>query len=658
MKKEAFQEIAKHFAESIDVKLVFEEGANPCTNGKTIILPTEMNMDYVDQTLGALLHETAHIRFTDFNFFRPLDQLHRLVGNALEDIRIDCKSLRKYPNSKCFYTSLIEDVFERSAEQLAKEELPMKKLKAVIIDAFGMDVERLYGKEEKWEEIKKCVDDLRPTMYEIYDCAETKDINQYIDPVLLKIFETDGKSQPQQQAGNPQGQPCNGGQGDQSANSQDDGQQQSQGNGDSEGDSDGDNESDSDGEGDTEDDTEEEQDDQQDDNIKDESDKINEAMQKYKDALEKTAEIESEKREANEKTNEASQSWSKTVRSGKTYNTKARKLESKSNWANLTQDEAAKMQHYKNMAQQRKAELEEIRKEYYEAQDKLRKLNGQGAEEAKAYQQALAELKNAGFGQAEGCNLLGFNALDTDKLMDKNYVEIEYNPTLDEVVKEVLILKQEQFDVEETGRINPRYLHEIYTDVENLFQEKDEKKIKTRVSIVVDQSGSMGGSRTEDCLHAINLLAEAFRKAINQGAPGDMRIYAFADDVAMLIDNVDNYKSLDIRAFNNLVYGKSIGGGTNLAKAVNHVVNDVEGDPEYRNIIIIITDAEVNDSEISNMVNNISFSDARVLYVAVQANFSYCPNAKDIFGDNNIVNKESACEILERVMFQGVQSVN
>jgi len=657
VKKEAFQEIAKHFAESIDVKLVFEDGACPATNGKTIILPTEMNMDYVDQTLGALLHETAHIRFTDFNFFKPLDQLHRLVGNALEDIRIDCKSLRKYPNSKCFYTSLIEDVFERSAEQLAKEELPMKKLKAVIIDAFGMDIERLYGKEEKWEEIKKCVEDLRPTMYEIYDCAETKDIHQYIDPVLLKIFETDGKSQPQQQAGNPQGQPCNGGQGGEGANSQ--------GSGNSEGEQDGDSDSDSDGECDEQnsdeneqDDTEQKDDQQDDSNIKDESDKINEAMQKYKDALEKTSEIEAEKREATEKTSEASQEWSKAVRSGKTYNTKARKLESKSNWANLTQDEVAKMQHYKNMAQQRKEELEEIRKEYYQAQDKLRSLNGRGAQETAAYQEALAELKSAGFGQAEGCNLLGFNALDTDKLMDKNYVEIEYNPTLDEVVKEVLILKQEQFDVEETGRINPRYLHEIYTDVENLFQEKDEKKIKTRVSIVVDQSGSMSGSRTEDCLHAINLLAEAFRKAINQGAPGDMRIYAFADDVAMLIDNVDNYKILDVAAFSKLVYAKNIGGGTNLARAVNHVVNDVEGDPEYRNIIIIITDAEVNDYEISNMVNNISFSDARVLYVAVSANFSYCPNAKDIFGDNNIVNKESACEILERVMFQGVQSVN
>lgn len=659
MKKEAFQEIAKHFADSIKVQLVFQEGATPTTNGSTITLPTEMSTEYIDETLGALLHETAHIRYTSFDYFRQLDEIKMLVGNALEDIRIDYKSLKTYPNSKCFYVSLINDALARCKDKIAAEEIPMKKLKSLILDAFGIDIQTVYGEDEKWEEIKECTDELRSTIFDVYDCAETKDLAPHIDKVLMKIFETDGKSQPQKGSGNPQNQPCNGGQGGEGANSEQSEDEDDQDDSDNE--QDGDKENDSEQEDDQQDDSNIDDDGQQNNDVQDEKEsKKQKAMKDYVNSVKDKAEMDEAVRQAQDNLSKASEEWSRLNRSQKTYNGKARRLSSKERYGGtLTADEKTKLERARTMTQQRSDEIQQVRQEYAHAAQELRNLNANGiAELNKKYAAALKELTSNGFGQADNCNLLGFNALDTEKLLDKNYVDIPYNPTLDELVKEVLILKQEEMEAEETGRLNSRYLHEIYTDVENLFQEKEEKKIKTRVSLVVDNSGSMGGVRIDYCVHAINLLAEAFKKAINQGAPGDMRIYGFGNDVGMVIDNVDNYKAMSGGQFESLCNSKGLGRGTNLAKAVNHVVNEVEGDPEYRNVIIIITDAEVDNDEISSMTNNICTSDARVMYISVCANFYSCPKAQEVFGDNNITNKESAGKILEQVMFQGLQMVN
>ena len=60
MKKEAFQEIARHFAESIKVKLIFEDGATPTTNGTTIILPSEMSEVFPVQNFQDLKYRWYH----------------------------------------------------------------------------------------------------------------------------------------------------------------------------------------------------------------------------------------------------------------------------------------------------------------------------------------------------------------------------------------------------------------------------------------------------------------------------------------------------------------------------------------------------------------------------------------------------------------------
>ena len=60
----SFETVAKHFAGQLKVKLQYKEKACPQTDGESCItLPTDMG-DLTLPTLGALLHESYHIRNT------------------------------------------------------------------------------------------------------------------------------------------------------------------------------------------------------------------------------------------------------------------------------------------------------------------------------------------------------------------------------------------------------------------------------------------------------------------------------------------------------------------------------------------------------------------------------------------------------------------
>ena len=175
------------------------------------------------------------------------------------------------------------------------------------------------------------------------------------------------------------------------------------------------------------------------------------------------------------------------------------------------------------------------------------------------------------------------------------------------------------------------------------------------VSVVMDVSGSMGGDRPKLILHAVNTLASSFSKAIAQGAPGDMRIFAFGTDVIDAIQTVDKFKPITIPDY--MKWMEAGGGSTNLSLAVNKVVTEVENEPDNRNIIIIMTDAEVDSRELNTMVNNISTGDAKVMYIAIDSSLR-CKEAQELFGDSNITTLENANQIIQDVMFAGLQTLN
>jgi len=627
MKKEAFQEIAKHFAESIRVQIKFEDGATPSTDGKIIVLPTEMYEGYLDETLGALLHETSHIRYTDMAYFSGLDNLTREVTNVLEDIRVDTKSLRIHPNSRCFYMSLVEDVVARHKENLLAEALPIKVLKGLILTSVGANIKEIYGEDAEYDKMEELMTKCQPIINQVYVAETTQELAPLVVEVIKIIFGKLPEPDPDKQkgAGSPDKQ-CNGGQGGSGnpSNSSSQGDSESQSN-------------------------------------------IEQAAEVFEDYISKLDEETQAKEEAkklNEDRRNITDEVKKCHRSAKTYQTKARNIERRSWHGPLSPEDEKKKVYYEQKAKERHQDYNDACNEESNKRDSLHKSYDKMSQIEKAIKETRKEINtimSEEFARTGNCNLLGFTALDNDKLKDENYVDIPYNQSLDELIKETLILKQQEFIPEDTGRLNARYLHEVYTDIENLFQEKEDRELKTMVSLVVDVSGSMEsglrngeGDRISVCLHALNIIGQAFSKAVSQGAPGDLKIFAFGSDVAEVVPTCENWKAISRGQYQEWM--SSVGGCTHMADAVNFVVGEVTKDPEYRNIMIVLTDAEVDRRELSEMTNNISTNDVMVMYIAIGSTLRE-REAQELFGENNIMSEVDSVRILQNVMFQGLQQV-
>ena len=622
MKKEAFQEIAKHFAESIKVSLRFEVGAVPRTNGSEIVLPTEMSEAYIDETLGALLHETNHIRYTDMEYFSELDRLTREVTNVVEDIRVDSKSLKLYPNSRCFYMVLIEDVLKTKMESIQKEPLPFKVLKALILAGFGVDAKRVYGTCDDWADIEKHLANLLPLMTEIKECPDTKSTAPIVSKIILELFkDKDKEKKPGKNEKSEDGE--------------------SSGNGESQGDGNDQNKS------------------------EDPLGDITENVGEYHDTVTKDNKLKAKYDELAAKYNEHVAAYNKACRSKKTYNTKLRNLERDLRWGNIkpNAEQKAKKDKYEQAIKDRadtmnkeNTEFQSCSQEKHAISTKREKLE----DKVEKIKDTMNGLLDQLFSTTDYSNLLGFNALDKDKLLDKNYVDVPYNQNLDELIKEVLIVKQEEYQQDDTGRLDMRKLHEVFTDPESMFIEKEDRQLQTRVNFVVDVSGSMSGYgageeyREDLCSHALNIIAESFKKAIKAGAPGEMKVFAFGNDIYEAVPDAEHYKPISRAEFTK--WRDVAGGSTNLSNCVNLVVNEVSNDSEFRNVLVIMTDAEVDDRELEMMINNISTGDVRVLYIAIASRLA-TKEAQELFGSNNITNKENAVQILQNVMLQGIYTL-
>ena len=132
--------VARHLAQSLKCELVFEDGACPATDGKQIILPTDLNKDVLFELLATLLHETFHIRYSDMDNFRGygMDEHMKYAVNVLEDIRIDHKAMQEYPQARGLYKALYDYVMKKHADKLKDEPLPYRVMKHMIVKAKQM----------------------------------------------------------------------------------------------------------------------------------------------------------------------------------------------------------------------------------------------------------------------------------------------------------------------------------------------------------------------------------------------------------------------------------------------------------------------------------------------------------------------------------------
>ncbi|MFA5298603.1 MAG: VWA domain-containing protein [Lutibacter sp.] len=619
MYNQTYKILAKHFAETVNVQLVFEENAQPSTDGKTIVLPLELADNAINFTLGALLHETAHIRYTEINISAKnnLTKEEHETLNCLEDIRIDAKTVEQYPNAVDFQQKLIQDVIKRHAADLAKEPIPQQVLKGLILVGHKIDPATVYNPETV-----KIINKLS-TFADVALSKNTKQTEDLVLPAkeLTKLLIGEVLSNPQQQ------------------------QKQEAGTG--QGDSNGESENEKEGES--------------------LSDKYKEYQKQEKKAEKDLKDSQDKKKELADKYEKKYEDYKSARRTLRLNESKRQKL----NYEKRRQEaegNSQSAQETQNKIQEKNERITELAQTYSETVKELQDLKKQHCEAdrdiGKAYQnrdsaeQELKFIQSKAFGKSGKTKLLGFEAIDPDALKpDEHVEEIDARQTLDELIKEALIIKRDQRLIDEEGTsLNNSKLADVHTDIDQLFINQEVRENKTKIAIIVDCSGSMGSYSENNkepivlALKTVKTIADALQKAIRQGAPADFAIYGFANDVATFIPDCESY------TYEKLVAqykANRLGGGTHLSESVTAITEELkQNSPDTTDrCAIIITDAEVDDRDLDELINTADTDGARFVFVAINALLEGNPAAEKLFGDHNIKDIRDGAEVLQRALF-------
>lgn len=663
MYNQTYKILAKHFAETVNVNLVFEENGQPRTDGKTIYLPTELSGDAINLTLGALLHETAHIRYTDcgISLRNDLTQEEHQCLNYLEDIRIDHKTLTQYPNAIDFQQNLINDVIRRHKDKLTQEPVPQQILKSLLLMANKIDPATVYN-----EDIIGIANKLSPFINEAINANDTATLLEPAKKLTRLLIGEVLKKHPKQQ---PQ---------DQQQESEDTTDQSSTGAGSSSSGNGNDTETDGQEDADSEDNEEEGKPTKTGKNGKGKKSK-NKDQEELADKYEKTSKkYEEEENNYNKSQTERNSNTDKYADLYQEYKNLRRTLRlnetqrQKLNWIKRQQES----ENHPRLAQEtqekiteKEKRIKEINDKYQKAVNELKRLQdrnreltnelNKSASELTETQRELAKIQSDAFGKTGKTQLLGFQAIDRDALKpDRHLTELDARQTLDELIKDALIIKRDQILIDEEGsRLNNAKLADIYTDTDQAFLNTETKHHKTQVAIIVDCSGSMGGydpnyedARMTIALSTVKTIADALQKAIRQGAPADFSIYGFADNVVNLTPDADNYSFEKLLTQYHANVNK-IGGGTNLAESVTAITEELKQNTDTQDrCAVIITDAEVGDSDLDELINHADTDGARYVFVAIQSSLGR-PAAQKLFGENNIKNIKDGAEVLQRALF-------
>lgn len=83
-------------------------GDQAMTNGKTIFIPNVESEEHKGVAYGYIIHEGAHIRYTDFAQWEQIPPAIKGLVNILEDVRIEQAIAREYPGAPARISEVIE----------------------------------------------------------------------------------------------------------------------------------------------------------------------------------------------------------------------------------------------------------------------------------------------------------------------------------------------------------------------------------------------------------------------------------------------------------------------------------------------------------------------------------------------------------------------
>ena len=141
--------VASMLGNRLGVNVNIGNTQNACTDGKTIYLPP-LPAD-ADEKLYRLIngfidHESAHIRFTDFQVLdnANMSPLEKHIWNSIEDWRIEHELVKRYPGCREHFEWLIRYVFKAESKEKAGDNPPaFSILNYILLTLRSWDVPEL-----------------------------------------------------------------------------------------------------------------------------------------------------------------------------------------------------------------------------------------------------------------------------------------------------------------------------------------------------------------------------------------------------------------------------------------------------------------------------------------------------------------------------------
>ena len=134
--------VAKSIGKKMSVKVKFGH-EQPATDGETIFLPDLPLNDEVTRALGLgfVVHESGHIRFTDFDTDLPISPLHKHLRNIFEDVRMELKVTSVYPGAKNVLCDLVDILVGKGFFQAGNnDETPAQVLSRYLLYSLRTSV--------------------------------------------------------------------------------------------------------------------------------------------------------------------------------------------------------------------------------------------------------------------------------------------------------------------------------------------------------------------------------------------------------------------------------------------------------------------------------------------------------------------------------------
>ncbi len=229
--------VAAALASSYGIKVVIGKTQGASTDGNTIYLPPlpADNEKAYAIAHGYLDHETAHIKFTDFEAYSrtaSVSYMHEAICNILEDVRIEQKMSRFFPgcaiNLKRLTHILVKDGVLESVQQQDNEAVILQKfilyyLRRHVLQQTALDTLAQESTERLKETLPKgAFTRLLSLLSGADKLGSTKDCAEMTNDILAMLKEEKEKEQnkpKQEQPSAQSGQATESGTGGQGGNS-------------------------------------------------------------------------------------------------------------------------------------------------------------------------------------------------------------------------------------------------------------------------------------------------------------------------------------------------------------------------------------------------------------------------------------------------------